>query len=227
MGDERRFVLGLAFAGLLLTLAACGGAPTTETDSASAELTTDPTPSELGFVPPTFVLDIPDSANLPGIPSLPPSIASVTVKQGLDGRTPDETIELVKSKIGNPIAAQNSSFVSTTIKTTQKFFTIAVNNIFVTGSPPSKFVNGLGDAKITVLGTMSSVHPTVLRVETAGAPPQHFVWEQGTYAPFPNMRYPVIMECKIRLAPQGVMLHYPSWSAPVLSGPTGTITEGP
>src|SRR5258708_6757822 len=116
---------------LILGVFACGSPDATAVSGPSADFTSDETPAEKDFVPPTFDLESPDQPNLPGIPPGPPSIASITVKTGLDGRTPEQVIALVKSKITNPIAAQNTNFVDSTIRTTQKYFTIAVNNIFV------------------------------------------------------------------------------------------------
>jgi hypothetical protein len=108
--------------------------------------------------------------------------------------------------------------------------TIETNDVFTPGAPQAAFIASQVGAgrKATLLGTMSSVNPVVLRVEATdgSAAPAMFVWTQQGYKAW-TWKYPVVLEVELRTSPAGVKVTYPAWSAPVLAGRTSTITEVP
>lgn len=118
-------------------------------------------------------------------------------------------------------------------KDNHKAFTLAVGNLFAQGSPHATFAKSLGADKLTLLGTMSALNPTILVAEKAGETSYYARGASGRYEPIATPKYPVIMRAKIRLETgaandpgQGVRVFYPAWSAKVLAGPTTVITEG-
>lgn len=174
-----------------------------------------------GFDPPTSArLSVPDNLGRP------PNSNDVTVEAGFDGKTPDEVLAIVRSRITNEIDPRNDRFVGDTLRTNHKAFTIAVGNLFAQGSPHAAFAARLGADRLTMLGTMSSVTPTILMAEKAGTTTYYARGAQG-YAPIDTPRYAVVMRARIRLGAegQGVRLFYPAWSASALSGPTAVIIE--
>lgn len=174
-----------------------------------------------GFDPPTLGrLSIPDNLGRP------PTSNDVTVEAGFDGKSPDEAIAIVRSRITNEIDASNERFVTQTIRDTHKAFTIAVGNLFASGSPHATFARSLGADSLTMTGTMSALNPTILVAEKAGTKTYYARGASGRYEAIPAPKYPVIMRARVQLEPQGVRVFYPAWSAKVLSGPTTVITEG-
>ncbi len=173
-----------------------------------------------GFDPPDKMrFEIPD-----GLDHRPTS-RDVRVNAGFDGKSPDEVLAIVKSRLRNTVHVSNRSFVDQTILETHHAFSIAINNLFAPGSPHATFVKELGADKLTMLGTMSAMSPTILVAETAGSTTFYTV-QDGHYAPIPKPGYPVIMRARIRVSEPGVRVFYPSWKAKVLAGPTGVIIEG-
>ena len=175
-----------------------------------------------GFDPPTAAkLSVPDHLGHA------PTSNDVTVEAGFDGKTPDEVVTLVRARLTNTVYAQNESFTNDTIKTTHKAFTIGLGNFYSLGSPPSNFAWTLGGAKLTLLGTMSAVTPTILMAEKAGTTTYYSRGPSGVYEAIPTPKYPIIMRARIQLRPMGERVFYPQWSAKVLTGPTSTVTESP
>jgi hypothetical protein len=163
----------------------------------------------------------------------PPTSNDVTVEAGFDGKPAAEAAILVRSRLTNTVDSSNERFVAQTIKDNHKAFTIAVGNMFAAGSPHALFVRSLGAEKLTLLGTMSSLNPTILLAEKAGTKAYYARGAGGRYEPIETPKYPVIMRAQIRLATsapddpgQGVRVFYPAWSARQLIGPTTVITEG-
>jgi hypothetical protein len=211
----------LALLGAAMVSAACG-APN-ESSGVEQALADSADAGDDGLIAPTLA-DIEIPPNL----GRPPTSADVKVLHGFDGKTPDEVAALVRADITNAVDPSNESFVHRTAVQTFTLFTIAVNNVFVAGSPPATFVAGLvhGGARLTMLGTPSWDDPTVLMAETAGAAPRYYALaEHGVYQPMPSMPYPVLMQTPLRLDPAGVRVTYPAWSAPVLAGPTSVVIE--
>lgn len=174
-----------------------------------------------GFDAPTLArLSVPDNLGRP------PTANDVTVEAGFDGKSPDEARALVRSRITNVVDATNERFVAQTIDATHKAFTIAVGNLFATGSPHATFARELDADTLTMIGTMSALRPTILVAEKAGTKTYYARGASGRYEEIPAPKYPVVMRAKVRLEPQGVRVFYPAWSAKVLSGPTTVITEG-
>jgi hypothetical protein len=173
-----------------------------------------------GFDPPTSArLSVPDDLGRP------PTSADVTVEAGFDGKSPDEVLALVRGRLTNTVDTSNERFVAQTIRDTHKAFTIAVGNLFASGSPPAAFVRSLGADKLVMLGTMSALHPTIIVAEKAGVTSYYARGASGGYEPIAPPHYPIIMRCGVALEPQGVRVFYPPWSAKVLSGPTTVIIE--
>lgn len=157
-----------------------------------------------------------------------PKESDITVEAGFDGLAPDAVVPLVRGRLTNVVHGQNESFVAKTIRDNHKAFTIAAWNLLSPGSPPAEFARRLRADKLTLLGTMSTVKPTILMAERGERTAFFARGEDGAYAQLrEEPKYPVIMRARIRLEPVGVRVHYPDWSAPVLAGPTSTVTEGP
>jgi len=181
-----------------------------------------------GFDAPTLA-----KISVPSNLGRPPTSNDVTVEAGFDGVAAAEALVIVRGRLTNTVDSSNESFVKRTITDNHKAFTLAVGNFFAQGSPHATFAKGLGAEKLTLLGTMSSVRPTILVAEKAGVTSYYARGASGRYEPIDAPRYPVIMRARIRLETgaagdpgQGVRIFYPAWSAKVLTGPTTTIIEG-
>jgi len=181
-----------------------------------------------GFDPPTLA-----KISVPPNLGRPPTSNDVTVEAGFDGKAAAEALILVRGRLTNTVDSSNESFVKRTIADNNKAFTLAVGNFFAQGSPHATFAKALGADKLTLLGTMSSVRPTILVAEKAGVTTHYARGGSGRYEPIDAPKYPVIMRARIRLETggaddpgQGVRIFYPAWSAKVLTGPTTTIIEG-
>lgn len=181
-----------------------------------------------GFDPPTLA-----RISVPSGLGRPPTANDVTVEAGFDGKPSAETAALVRGRITNAVHASNERFVAQTIADTHKAFTIAIGNLFAHGSPPAAFAASLGADELTMLGTMSAVHPTILVATKGGVKSTYARGATGRYEPLESPRYPVIMRARVRLETgaaddpgQGVRIFCPAWSAKVLSGPTTIIIEG-
>lgn len=181
-----------------------------------------------GFDPPTLA-----KISVPSNLGRPPTSNDVTVEAGFDGKPAAEAAILVRGRLTNTVDATNESFVKRTIADNHKAFTLAVGNFFAQGSPHATFAKGLGADKLTLLGTMSAVRPTILVAEKAGVTTFYARGASGGYEPIDPPKYPVIMRARIRPETgaagdpgQGIRIFYPAWSAKVLTGPTTTIVEG-
>lgn len=181
-----------------------------------------------GFDPPTLA-----KISVPSGLGRPPTSADVTVEAGFDGKPAAEAAILVRGRLTNTVDASNERFVGETIRDNHKAFTLAVGNLFAQGSPHATFARSLGADKLTLLGTMSALNPTILVAEKAGVTSYYARGSSGRYEAIPQPKYPVIMRAKIRLETgaaddpgQGVRVFYPAWSAKVLTGPTTVIIEG-
>jgi hypothetical protein len=181
-----------------------------------------------GFDPPTLA-----KISVPPNLGRPPTSNDVTVEAGFDGKPAAEAAILVRGRLTNTVDSSNEGFVRRTIADNHKAFTLAVGNFFAQGSPPATFAKALGAEKLTLLGTMSAVRPTILLAEKGGVKTYYARGAGGAYEAIAAPKYPVIMRARIRLATgaandpgQGVRVFYPAWSAKVLTGPTTTIIEG-
>lgn len=177
-----------------------------------------------GFDPPTAArLSIPDGLGRP------PTAHDVTVEAGFDGTSPAEAIALARAHLTNAVHPQMEIFTVQTLRDTHKAFTLAVGNLFAMGSPHAEFAVSLGADSLTMLGTMSALHPTILVAEKGGQKTYFARGESGRYEPLDPPRYPVPMRARVRLASAGdpgVRVFYPPWSAKVLAQPPlGSVTE--
>lgn len=173
--------------------------------------------------------DAPDQVRLRlAHPTSAPKESDIVVDAGFDGQSPDAVLALVRSRLTNTVDQDNDSFVTDTIRASHKAFTIAAFNLLGPNTPPGKFAANLHASTLTLLGTVSAVHPTILVAETAGQKKYYARGEGGTYVPLSEApKYPVLMTAKLRLAPAaGIRVFYPEWSAKVLREPTGTVIEG-
>ena len=171
------------------------------------------------FVTPSLVLVVPD-----GLGRAPTS-DDVEVRQGFDGRTPDEAVAVARRGCTSTVHPRNEAFVEKTLRDNHKAFTLAVNNAFIPNAPFQQLVTQFPGAKLTVVGTMSSLNPVLVKVEQPNQEPVYLSRQSGTYQPIAPMSYPVVMQAVIRQTPPGVALSYPKWSAPQLIGETCTISE--
>ena len=181
-----------------------------------------------GFDAPTLA-----KISVPQTLGRPPTSNDVTVEAGFDGKPAAEAAILARGRLTNTVDSTNESFVKKTIADNHKAFTLAVGNLFAQGSPHATFAKALAADKLTLLGTMSSLRPTLLVAEKAGVTTYYARGAGGGYEAIEAPKYPVIMRARIRLATgavadpgQGVRITYPAWSAKVLTGPTTTIIEG-
>lgn len=158
-----------------------------------------------------------------------PKYEDVTVHQGFDGRTPQQALAFVRSKLTTKVAAQNDSFVDKTILGAHKSFTLAVNNVFVKGSPSNTRMAGeWAGAQVTVLGVMSQLHPVVMMVKkpTDKVARYYSPTAGGRYEELSKLSYKVIMKAQLEDGSKaGVRVSYQTWAAPVLSGQLTTIEE--
>lgn len=187
-----------------------------------------------GFDPPLMArLSIPDNLGRP------PTANDVTVEAGFDGKSPADVLKLVRSRLTNSVHSSNESFINKTIRDNHKAFTIAIGNLFAANSPHATFARNLQADRLTMLGTVSALNPTIIKAEKAGATTYYARGAGGTYQQIDTPRYPILMRARIRLgatittdgagnedAGQGVRVFYPPWSAKVLTGPTTVIIEG-
>lgn len=180
------------------------------------------------FDPPTLAqIEVPDV-----LLGTPITIDTVRVEAGFDGLSPDDVRRLVRARVPNNIHRENEQFLQTTIVTTHKSFTLGVGNLFAPNAPFASWLRNLGAEKITMLGTMSAIHPTVLLTEKAGVK-SYWVRNAQGYEPIDWARYhyPIIMRAHIRLetdpAGQGVRIYYPACPLKVLEQPTYIVTEPP
>jgi len=178
-----------------------------------------------GYEPPTAAkLSVPDGLGHA------PTYTDVTVEAGFDGKSPDEVLALVRGRLTNTVDTSNERFVNETIRGNHKSFTIALGNLFAVSSPLVAFVTGLQADRITLLGTMSVVTPTIILAEKAGVSTYYARGEGGgSYQQIAKPSYPIIMRSRVRRgsdpAGQGVRLFYPAWSAKVLEKPTAIALE--
>ncbi|MFO0678374.1 MAG: hypothetical protein U0169_17690 [Polyangiaceae bacterium] len=161
----------------------------------------------------------------------PPTSADLTLETFLDGLTPDEAEAAIRAKLTNTIHSSNQRFVTNTIRQTLKAMTVGTWNLYAPNGPRPRFLAGFPGAKIEVLGTMSSVRPYVIAITPQGQNARYFALQETGgrgLEELTTMRYPVIVRAEIQRTPlpDGTRVTYPTWSATVLTGPTGTVTEG-
>ncbi len=155
-----------------------------------------------------------------------PRESDITVEAGFDGLAPDAAVALVRSRLTNVVDPRNESFVETTVRRNHKAFTIAAWNLLGRDTPPAVFARNLRAEKLTLLGTMSAVKPTILLAETGTQKTYYARGDSGAYERLATApTYPVIMRVGLRLAPLGIRVFYPDWSATVLEHETATIVE--
>lgn len=162
----------------------------------------------------------------------PISTDTVRIDAGFDGLSPSDALRIVRGRVPNDIHRENEQFLRDTIATTHRAFTLGVNNLFVKSAPFGSWLRGLGADKITLLGTMSALHPTVLVTEKAGVATYWFRSAQG-YEPieWATYHYPILMRAHVRLETDpegpGVRVFYPACPLKVLEAPTGITVEEP
>jgi hypothetical protein len=158
-----------------------------------------------------------------------PKYEDVTINQGFDGRTPQQALAFVRSKLTTKVAAQNDSLVDKTILGAHKSFTLAVNNVFVKGSPSNTRMAGeWAGAEVTVLGVMSQVHPVVMMVKKPTDKVARYFSPAagGGYEELSKLSYKVIMKAQLEDGSKaGVRVSYQTWAAPTLSGPISNVVE--
>jgi hypothetical protein len=174
-----------------------------------------------GFDEPRVALSIPDGLGRR------PTAEDVIVEAGFDKKTPDEVHAIVRSRLRNAIDRRNEGFTRNTILDTHKAFTLAINNLWATGSPHALFAFRLQADELVVLGTASALHPTYLMAVKDAAITYYRRGDAGTYEETPKPTYPILMRAKVRLGRRdpagmptgwGVRIFYPSWKAKGLAG---------
>lgn len=182
-----------------------------------------------GFDEPMVALKIPDGLGRR------PTADDVIVEAGFDRKTPDEALAIVRGRLRNAVHRQNEDFTRKTILATHKAFTLAINNLWASGSPHALFAFRLQASELVVLGTASTVHPTYLMAVKNGATTYYRRGDAGTYEETPKPTYPILMRAKVRLGRRdpagmptgwGVRVFYPSWKATALSRATSITGPG-
>lgn len=182
---------------------------------------------EGNFDPPTLAdIAIPEDV------LITPTFDTVQVNAGFDGMSPDDVVRLVRNRVPNEIYRANEQFLLKTIRTTHKSFTLGIGNLFVQNAPFASWLRGLQADEITLLGTMSAIHPTVLKTKKDGVETYWFRNAQGYESVnWATYHYPIIMRAHVRLetdpAGQGVRIYYPACPMKALEGPTSTVEENP
>ncbi len=171
---------------------------------------------------PIFNVTVPDNLGRP------PTSSDVKIDGNADGRSADEVVSLVKNRLRGSFAPANKTFLENTIRNTYRSQALGVWNAMVDQSPTNLFLKNLGaDAKISVLGTVSSVKPTIYQVDQGGTTSFYARGDSGNLEPLAKQPYPVIMRTGVDLTGGQVAPSYPHWNAPALAKPVGaTITEG-
>jgi hypothetical protein len=180
------------------------------------------------LVPPTLAqIEVPD------ILGVPATSDTVKVNAGFDGMSADDVLRLVRGRVPNNIHRDNEQFLLQTIRTTFKAFTLGIGNLFVESAPFASWLRGLQADEITMLGTVSAIHPTVLKTKKDGVE-SYWVRNAQGYEPidWPTYHYPILMRAHVRLetdpAGQGVRVFYPACPLKVLESPTSiTVEENP
>lgn len=160
----------------------------------------------------------------------PVTSETVRVDAGFDGMSPDDARRLVRNRVPNNIHRENEAFLNDTIARTHKAFTLGIGNLFVANAPFAGWLRGLGADKITMLGTMSTIHPTVLLTEKGGVK-SYWIRNSSGYEPidWPTYHYPIIMKGYVRLETdpegQGIRIFYPACPLKVLESSTHVVVE--
>jgi hypothetical protein len=180
-----------------------------------------PTPGPL-FSTPAYDIEIPDGLGRP------PRATDVKVITGFDGLSPAAVVEKTLQNLNGKVAPENLAFVKRSITERHRDFTVACSNVFIAGSPPRKFLEGLNPQSIRVLGTMSSLQPVVYEVvRRAGAKPEYYARNSsGGFEALDKPRGSPVMAADLRLNPAGIAVSYLPWTNKALAGPLSTIVEG-
>jgi len=165
--------------------------------------------------PDRALLEVPDNLGRP------PTSADVRVVKGFDGRTADEAYAIVRGRAAQFIHPQNERLLRQTFDGSHKAFTIALGNFFAEGSPPMRFLKGLGAVKANVLGLLRQLTPVALEVTFADGRVAYYMNNTGSYEQVEKPTQQVIMRSPVSLAPAGVRVFYPLFRQSNLSAPTG------
>jgi hypothetical protein len=158
----------------------------------------------------------------------PPKATDLIITKGFDGKTPDEAVAAVVSKLASPLAPQNKKLVEDTARAAYRDFNVALNNVFTPGSPNARFVSQFGDRPVSLLGTMGIDGP-VYKVEGRGAEPTRFYardWA-GNFREMSKPPMQVVMEARLRLTPPGLVMNYPAWTNKSLASWPLTVIDEP
>lgn len=156
----------------------------------------------------------------------PPTSADVRVVKGFDGRTPDEAYAIVRGRAAQFIHPQNERLLRQTFDISHKAFNVALGNFFADGSPPVRFLKGLGPVKANLLGLLRQLTPVALEVTFPDGRVEYYMNTTGTYQKVTKPTQQVIMRSPVSLAPLGVRVFYPQFRQSNLTAPTSTVVEG-
>jgi hypothetical protein len=175
------------------------------------------------YKPVAFHMEVPDNLGRQ------PMFEDVIIHKGLDGRSPSQAVERVRSKLATPLHPSNVGLIQKTALITHKAFTLAVNNAFIEGSPANRLIKGeLAGADVSILGVMSQVQPTVLMAKVPGERTARFYAPTpgGGYQRIEKLSYSVVMKARLEKGVEGgVRVSYHQWNHPALAGETTTVTE--
>lgn len=194
---------------------------TTSTTSATTTSTTSTVTAPVRYKTPKFDVEIPDNLGRP------PRSTDLIIRKGFDGLSPQEAAEKVAASLTNPLAPQNKSLVVETAVRAHRDFTVAINNVFIPGSPEARFAEQHADRGVSVLSCMGS-DGVVYKVAAKGADPARYYTRNwaGGFSEMQKPPYQVVLEAKVRVSPPGIAVEYPKWSNTALgTWPLTTITE--
>lgn len=177
--------------------------------------------------PPKLKL-LPLKANLTLPPRLgrPPTANDLIINRTFDGLTPAAAAKEIHKHFSGTIAPQNKALVASTVDARVRDLTVALNNVFTSGSPNRQFLDGQQPAAITVLGSLSATNAIVYQVTKPNQEPKYFTraWSGGGFVETTAPKQ-VVMEARLSLDPPAQRITYPAWKNAALAGQLTTITE--
>ncbi len=156
-------------------------------------------------------------------PGRGPTAADFIIHKGFDGLTPEAAVKKLVKNCTTKVAAENVNLVQTTAKRTHRDFNVAMNNVFTPNTPNNRFVKSLAPAQVSLVGAMNGVFYKA--VQPGGATTWYQRDWSGNFSPMAKPPPNVVMEAAVRTDPPGLVMTYPKWKNPALSGPLTTITE--
>jgi hypothetical protein len=156
-------------------------------------------------------------------PGRGPTAADFIIHKGFDGLAPEAATAKIVKNCTTKVAAQNQALVKTTAQRTYRDFNVAMNNVFTPNTPNNQFVKSLAPAQVWLVGAMNGIFYKAVQPDGTTAYYQRD-WS-GNFGPMAKPPPNVVMEAAVRTDPPGLVMTYPKWKNPALTGPLSTVTE--